>query len=72
MRRPAPGSPWDRRDYWAEGLRRIPNLHFEVVGVYRGVDTLVINYRKQRGNLVNEVLVFDGPLIREGHGTYLC
>ena len=49
------------RQYWGEGLRRIPDLHFEVVGVYLGVDVLVINYRNQRGNLVNEVLGFDGP-----------
>ncbi|MUM35542.1 DUF4440 domain-containing protein, partial [Mycobacterium sp. CBMA361] len=24
-----------------------------------------------RGQLVNEVLTFDGELVREGHGTYL-
>ncbi|ROS38217.1 nuclear transport factor 2 family protein [Amycolatopsis thermoflava] len=59
------------RAYWSEGLRRIPDLRFEVVGVYSGVDTVVINYRNQKGGLVNEVLHFDGPLVREGHGTYL-
>lgn len=59
------------RHYWSEGLRRVPDLHFEVVGVYLGVDVLVINYQNQRGNLVNEVLVFEGPLVRWGHGTYL-
>jgi hypothetical protein len=41
-----------------------------VLGVYIGVDTLVINYRNQKGGLVNEVLIFEGPLVREGHGTY--
>jgi hypothetical protein len=30
----------------------------------------VINYRNQAGVLVNEVLTFDGPLVRVGHGTY--
>ncbi len=59
------------RHYWAEGLRRIPDLHFELVGVYVGVNVLVVNYTNQRGNLVNEVLAFDGPLVRWGHGTYL-
>jgi ketosteroid isomerase-like protein len=59
------------RDYWAEGLRRIPDLHFELVDVYLGVDTVVINYRNQRGGLVNEVLTFDGALVVAGHGTYL-
>lgn len=59
------------REYWAEGLRRIPDLHFEIIATYVGVDTLVINYRNQRGALVNEVLTFDGPLVATGHGTYL-
>ncbi|MYT73557.1 MULTISPECIES: nuclear transport factor 2 family protein [unclassified Streptomyces] len=59
------------RAYWEEGLRRIPDLRFEVVGSYAGVDCLVINYRNQKGGLVNEVLVFDGPLVADGYGTYL-
>ncbi len=60
------------RAYYAEGLRRTPELHFEVVGVYQGVNVLVINYRNQRGALVDEILCFDDTgLVREGHGTYL-
>ncbi len=60
------------RAYYAEGLRRTPELHFEIVGVYQGVNVLVINYRNQRGALVDEVLSFDDAgLVREGHGTYL-
>ena len=59
------------RAYWAAALELIPDLHFEVVAVYAGVTTLVINYRNHRGQLVNEVLTFDGDLVREGHGTYL-
>ena len=60
------------RDYWMRALKTLPDLHFDVVGVYRGESTLVINYRNERGGLVNEVLIFgaDG-LVREGHGTYL-
>jgi ketosteroid isomerase-like protein len=58
------------RDYWAEGLRRIPDLHFEIVGVYSGVDTVVINYRNQTGNLVSEVLIFNDGLVAAGHATY--
>jgi len=58
------------RHYWTEGIRRVPDLHFEVLGFYVGVDTLVINYRNQKGALVSEVLTFDGPVVREGHGTY--
>ncbi len=59
------------RRYWGEGLRRIPDLHFEVIDHYVGVDTVVINYRNQRGGRVCEVLTFDGDLVALGHGTYL-
>lgn len=60
------------RDYWLRALDLLPDLHFDVVGVYGGQSLVVINYRNQQGGLVNEVLMFDGDLIREGHGTYLA
>ena len=60
------------RRYWSEGIRLIPDLRFEVLAVYVGISTLVINYRNQAGGVVSEVLTFDGPLVREGHGTYLA
>jgi hypothetical protein len=60
------------RNYWSTALSQQADLQFEVVGVYRGDSTLVINYRNHRGRLVNEVLTFDGDgLVREGHGTHL-
>jgi ketosteroid isomerase-like protein len=59
------------RAYWALGLRLIPDLHFTVLDVYAGVSAVVINYRNQKGARVSEVLVFDGPLVVQGHGTYL-
>jgi hypothetical protein len=59
------------REYWCTALKAIPDLHFDIVGVYRGASVLVINYRNQGGTLVNEVLEFDGGLVRRGHGTYL-
>jgi len=58
------------RHYWGKGLPLIPDLHFEVVAYYVGVDTLVINYRNQRGGLVAEVLTFEDGLVVSGHGTY--
>jgi ketosteroid isomerase-like protein len=58
------------RAYWEDGLRRIPNLHFTVEGLFVGIDTLVIQYRNQKGIKVAEALIFDGGLVREGHGTY--
>lgn len=59
------------RTYWTAALAALPGLRFEVVGVYRGVSTLVIQYRNQDGGLVSEVLEFDGDRVRRGHGTYL-
>jgi hypothetical protein len=59
------------RRYWGEGLRRIPELHFEVEAVYAGVNTVVINYRNHVGNRVNEVLIFTGDVVSAGHATYL-
>jgi hypothetical protein len=59
------------RAYWSEGLRRNPDLHFEIENLYLGVSTIVIHYRNHTGGLVNEVLTFDGPLVIEGHATYL-
>ena len=56
--------------YWEEGLRRIPDLHFTVEAVFAGVDTLVIQYRNQKGVSVSEVLVFHGALVRRGYGNY--
>jgi hypothetical protein len=59
------------RRYWVAALAALPDLHFEVLSTYVGTQALVINYRNHRGQLVNEVLIFDGGLVREGHGTYL-
>jgi hypothetical protein len=60
------------RRYWSEGIRLVPDLHFEVLAVYVGISTLVINYRNQAGGVVSEVLTFEGSLVKEGHGTYLA
>lgn len=35
------------RRYWTTALQRIPDLRFDVEGVYQGVDTIVIAYRNQ-------------------------
>ena len=60
------------RPYWEVGLERIADLQFELVDLYVGVDTLVINYRNERGGLVCEVLTFVGGLVAEGHATYVA
>jgi hypothetical protein len=58
------------RAYWTTALERIPDLQFELLGIYTGIDTLVINYRNQIGGLVNEVLTFADGRVVAGHGTY--
>jgi len=58
------------REYWCAALKSMPFLRFELVGIYQGESVLVINYRNHSGTLVNEVLEFEGALVRRGHGTY--
>jgi hypothetical protein len=60
------------RAYWAHALSRNPELHFELLGAYAGINTIVINFRHQTGVHANEVLIFDGDLIVEGHATHFA
>ena len=59
------------RSYWTQALEGNRDLHFELVGVYHGVDTIVLHYRNQLGGLVNEVLTFRDGLVAVGHATHL-
>jgi ketosteroid isomerase-like protein len=59
------------RRYWSRALQAAPESHFELLGVYAGIDTLVIHYRNHLGGLVNEVLTFRDGLITVGHATHL-
>jgi ketosteroid isomerase-like protein len=59
------------RSYWTAALKANPDLHFELVSVYAGIDTLVLHYRNQLGGLVNEVLTFRDGLVAIGHATHL-
>lgn len=58
------------RTYWTEGLRRNPDLQFEIEGIYVGVDTVVIHYRNQRREAVCGVLTVVGGMVAAGHATY--
>ncbi|MFJ9841318.1 nuclear transport factor 2 family protein [Kitasatospora sp. NPDC101155] len=58
------------RAYWAKGLEHLPDLHFTVEDVRASVDTLVINYRNERGRAVAEVLTFRDGLACRGLGAY--
>lgn len=60
------------REYWTVGLQRVPDLHFDVIDVYVGVNIVVINYRNHVRGLVNEVLHLNAEgLVERGYGTYL-
>jgi ketosteroid isomerase-like protein len=59
------------RRYWTIAVESIPDLRFVVEGVYQGIDTIVIAYRNQNNDAVNEVLKFRNDLVIEGHGAYL-
>ncbi len=60
------------RAYWSTALSKMPDLRFEVTSVYAGIDTLVIAFRNQSGNLRAEVLEFDNGRVIRGHGTDLA
>ncbi len=59
------------RRYWMTALAATPDLHFELLGVYAGVDTLVIHYRTQLNGLVSEVLTFRDGLVCFAHATHI-
>ena len=54
------------RDYWNRALDLHTDLHFTLVDVYAGVDTIVINYRNQCDALVNEILTFRDGIVAVG------
>jgi len=59
------------RDYWSKGLAAYPDLHFDVLEVFAGTDTLVIRYQAGQGDVRAEVLTFEDGLVVAGRGTYL-
>ena len=54
------------REYYARGLETYPDLHFELLDVLCGIDTLVLYYRNHLGFKVAEVvqLGVDGRIRR--------
>ena len=52
--------------YWSRALERIPNLHFELVAVFSGVRSIVLQYRMHDGRGAAEWLEFgdDGKVLR--------
>ena len=58
------------RRYWTAALARNPDLHFDVTGVFEGIDTVVIAFKSQKGVDRLEILVFKDGLVIEGRGTF--
>jgi ketosteroid isomerase-like protein len=47
------------RAYWAKALKRIPDLHFELIEVLSSVDSITIYYHAVLGKRAAEVLFFN-------------
>jgi ketosteroid isomerase-like protein len=47
------------RAYWAAALARFTDLHFELITVLQGVDSVVLYYRGAAGQLAAEVFYFN-------------
>lgn len=58
------------RAYWSQALARRPDLRFEVLAVYAGVDTVVIRFRQDNGTESCEVLTFADGVVVAGEGTH--
>ena len=59
------------RRYWTVALESNPGLHFELLGIYAGIDTIALHYRNHVGGLVVEVLTFRECLVAVGHATHM-
>lgn len=48
------------REYWIQGLKLIPNLHFELIDVLTGINGLTIYYRNTAtGRKTVEIMFFN-------------
>ena len=47
------------RPYWEAGLRAQPPLHFEILGIFVGADTVSIHYRSRGRRVAVETFLFD-------------
>lgn len=59
------------RSYWTVALQANPELRFELIDVYVGIDTLVLHYRNQLSGMVNEVLTFRDGVVVSGRATHV-
>jgi hypothetical protein len=52
-------SKQDLRLYFQKGLEAYPDLHFELLSVLIGVDSIVLHYRSVNNLMAAEVMYFD-------------
>ena len=46
-------------DYWRAALEKMPDLHFELLDVCTGVNSIAVYYKSVMGKLAVEVMEFD-------------
>lgn len=53
------------RAYWAKALAMIPDLHFELISILVGVNSITLHYKGARDRLAAEVFHFglDGKVV---------
>lgn len=60
------------RKYWEAGLRKFPDLHFELVNVFEGINAVAIYYKGPGGRLAVEVFRFNSDgLVYEAAAHYV-
>jgi len=57
-------------DYWSADLLQNSKRHFEIAGVFKGVDCIFIRFRNESGVDRIEMLRFKDELVVEGQGTF--
>ena len=48
--------------YWQAALKKMPDLHFELIDVTEGVDSIAVYYKSVLDKLAVEVMFFDGDI----------
>jgi ketosteroid isomerase-like protein len=61
------------RAYWSTALRRLPDLHFDLIDLFVSPDSLVVFYANERGQKICEYLRLDAEgRIRQGSANHLA
>ena len=61
------------RAYWSTALKRVPDLHFELIDLFVRPDSVILFYRNQRDMKICEYLRLDAAgRIRHGSANHLA